>query len=104
MAIIFRIIGYFFVGAIGAVLYDYCYKNVHTRLYQCTIISGVNAFGVVVLWIFLLTGELTSSYILFGILSGGVASISFYLLGLRRRLSAKQSRNSGEDSSYRQIM
>ncbi len=85
--IIFRIIGYLLVGAIGAVIYDYCYKNVHIRLFQCAILSGVNACGVVILWMFLLTSEFTSSHILFGILSGSVAAISFYLLGIRRRSS-----------------
>ena len=93
MDIIFRILGYLSVGVVGAVIYDYCYKNVHIHLYRCTIISGVNAFGAVVLWMALLSGSFTTSHVVFGVLSGSIASISFYLLGLRRRLKAKMSRN-----------
>jgi uncharacterized MnhB-related membrane protein len=93
MDIVCRIIGYLFVGWIGAVVYDYCYRNIHIHLYRCTIVSGVNAFGVVVLWMVLLTSDLAVSHILFGALCGSVAGVSFYLLGLRRRLKIKSNQD-----------
>lgn len=80
-----RLILYILVVVGAAIIYDYCYRNVHLYLFRCMLLSGLSVFVIGVLGASLFTGVIEMPQILFGIVSACVTVIAFYLLGLKRR-------------------
>ncbi len=82
---ILRIVLYIPIIIGAAIVYDYCYSNIHVHLYRCVLLSGLSVFVVGVWGTSLFTGTIETTQILFGLVSAGITVISFYVLGLKRR-------------------
>jgi hypothetical protein len=79
-----RVIVFALCAVVYAVIYDYCYKNIHILPIRCSILSFMGNFALAYIIGSLFTENIAFKG-LYGIFLGSVVTIGFIIVGRQRR-------------------
>ncbi len=80
----FKLILFMICAVFYAILYDYCYNNIHKYPVKCGALSFVGSFVIAVVGTNLFTGNILFQS-LYGVFLGTVVTLGFIVVDRRRR-------------------